>query len=139
MFIVGGALVGVFVSNASNCLNDSSYSYDSYSYTYDNIGCTSKYNGQFYGAVACFIIGGVCKLIAWVLLIMYCVRRRRAHQEAANAQYHTVPMGPYTVPGPYGQPQYPPQYPQGPQPMYPNTAYHGQAPVSKELAAAQYA
>ncbi|KAJ5191420.1 uncharacterized protein N7498_010405 [Penicillium cinerascens] len=141
MFIVGGALVGVYLSNTSNCFNDSS-SYDYYSND-DDFDCGSSHNGEYYGAVACFIIGGIFKLIGWVFAILYCVRRRRSHQQALASQYYTVPMNPqqpYNTPGPYGsQPQYPPQYPSQPgQPMYPDTGYHNQAPVEKESPPVHY-
>lgn len=142
MFIVGGALVGVYLSNTSSCFGDSSYDY----YNNDDFDCASNHNGEFYGALACFIIGAVFKLIGWVLLMLYCIKRRRSHQQAAASQYYTIPMDPhrpYNAPGPYGSqpPQYPPLYPSQPgQPMYPDTGYYNQAPVEKEsVAAAHYA
>jgi len=127
MFIVGGALVGSYLSNA-NCFSSSYFHYND-----DDWDCTPKRNGKFYAAVACFIVGGVFKLIAWILLILYCIKRRRSREQGAASQYYTVPIDPhqpYNVPGPYeSQPQYPSQ---SPQPMYPDTAYHSQTPVNKE-------
>lgn len=132
-FIVGGALVGVWASKTSDCFGDSS----SYDYTNDDFNCTTKDNGEYYGAIACFIIGAVCKFIGWVLLIMYCVKRRRSHQKAAASMYYTVPMDapqqPYGGQPPYPPAQYPPQYPAQEYPMHPDTAYQSPAYYSKEL------
>lgn len=134
-FIVGGALVGVWVSNADNCLG--------VAYTDDDWNCTSKQNGEFYAAVAFIIIGAACKFIGWVLLILYCVKRRRAQQQAAASTYYTIPMdaqhqpyAPYGGQPPYPPAQYPPAYPaQESYPMHPNGAYQSPAYNSKELPA----
>ncbi|KAJ5304386.1 uncharacterized protein N7443_004046 [Penicillium atrosanguineum] len=138
-FIVGGALVGVWISNASDCFGDSSY----YDYSEDDLNCTSKQNGEFYAALAFLIIGAACKFIGWILLIMYCVKRRRSHREAAASMYYTIPMdaqyqphGPHGGQPPYMPTQYPPQYPaQESYPMHPDSAYQSPAYNSKELPA----
>lgn len=72
-FIIGGGLAGAWsASSYSDCL-DSDYSYYS-SYS----SCSTLSNkGEFYGAIACFVIGGICKLTAWILLIVWCVKRSR--------------------------------------------------------------
>ncbi|KAJ6107694.1 hypothetical protein N7523_009017 [Penicillium sp. IBT 18751x] len=140
-FIVGGALVGVWVSNASDCFGYS----NSYYYS-DDVNCTSKQNSEFYAAIAFIIVGAACKFIGWILLIMYCVKRRRSLQEAAASTYYTIPMdaqhqsyGPYGGQPPYPSAQYPPAYPaQESYPMRPDGAYQSPAYHGKELPA-QYA
>ncbi|GAO19352.1 uncharacterized protein UV8b_03296 [Ustilaginoidea virens] len=57
-FIAGGGLCGGWAA-----------SYDSYYDSYGN-------GGLLLGAVVCFAIGGVCKFVAWILLIVWCVRGR---------------------------------------------------------------
>ncbi|KAJ5580041.1 uncharacterized protein N7459_006026 [Penicillium hispanicum] len=104
-FVIGGALIGTYVSNAySDCYN--SYSYDSYYYS--NYSCSVGNTGEFYGGVACLVIGGILKLIAWVLLIVYCVKRRRA--EHTTVIYTSAPMPettnqPFAGQQPYAAPQ----------------------------------
>jgi len=82
LFIVGGGLIGAWVSSAQNSIVDSYNSdYDSYYTTY------SANNGLYYGALACFALGGICKLTAWILLIVYCVQRRNSRTIVVTQAY----------------------------------------------------
>ncbi|KAL2835473.1 hypothetical protein BJY01DRAFT_252653 [Aspergillus pseudoustus] len=74
-FIIGGGLVGAWNSN---------YYYD------DSMG-------TFQGAIACFAIGGLCKLVGWILVIIYCTQRRPSRQTTVTYVSHpltTYPGGP---------------------------------------------
>lgn len=116
MFVVGGALVGTYLANTSDCWNSYTYSYYSdYNYDYD-YSCGSSHDGEFYGGVACFVIGGICKLVAWILLIIFCVKRRRSiHQTVVTQYYNTAPPVAQQPQQPYGAPQpYPTQQPYPP-------------------------
>ncbi|KAJ5692459.1 hypothetical protein N7462_001882 [Penicillium macrosclerotiorum] len=151
LFITGGVLIGTWLSHTSNCADDFVTDYNE---TWDEYTqCYSRKNGQFYGGVICVIIGAVFKLIAWVLLIVHCMQRRRYRQDQMNAQYyHAVPLTdtmqqPYNSSAPYDhQPYYPPpatqyaaQLPSGyyrstdasAAPMYPNTTY--QTPSTNDI------
>lgn len=57
-FIIGGGLMGAWAS-----------SYDGYGYYTD---------GNWYGAIACFVIASLLKLTAWILLIVWCVKGTRS-------------------------------------------------------------
>jgi len=101
-FIIGGALLGVFASNSySDCSYSSGYSYYS-SYSYD---CVTSNMGEWYGGIAMLALGGVCKFIGWVLLIVFCVQRRRFVQN--NITYVTAPSHMQPVPQPSGPAPYP--------------------------------
>lgn len=78
-FIIGGALAGTYFSSSVSDCSYNSY-YNSY---YDDYSCTSGNTGLFYGGIAMLVIGGVLKLIAWIFLILFCVKRNRA-------RHHTV-------------------------------------------------
>ncbi|KAJ5094889.1 hypothetical protein N7532_007180 [Penicillium argentinense] len=72
-FIIGGALVGSYLSAGySTCKTKSNY--DDYTYDYT---CFDGNNSEYYGGVAMFVLGSISKFVAWVLLIIYCVQRRR--------------------------------------------------------------
>ncbi|KAJ6189140.1 hypothetical protein N7519_004048 [Penicillium mononematosum] len=95
-FIIGGALVGTWTSHAyDDCSYSSSYDssssyYSSYYSDYD-YSCATTNMGEFYGAVAMFVIGGILKLVAWILLIIFCVKRSRKTY-AAPQPYAPVPQ-----------------------------------------------
>lgn len=101
-FIIGGALVGTYVSSS---VSDCSYS-SSYSSYYDDYSCTSGNTGLFYGGIAMFVIGGVLKLTAWILLILYCVKRNRASHHTVTYVNPPSAQQIYAVPQPtYASPQ----------------------------------
>lgn len=82
-FIVGGALVGTWVSNSyDDCSYSNSSSY--YSSYYSDYSCVSTNMGQFYAAIAMFVIGGILKLTAWILLIVFCVKRSRSDRHTVT-------------------------------------------------------
>jgi hypothetical protein len=87
--IIGGGLVGSWSASAS-CVSSSYSSYRS-SYSCSN-------SGMFYGGIACVAIGGICKLVAWILLIVYCVKRSR-HQPTSIA-YTYQPLDYYHAAAP---------------------------------------
>ncbi|KAJ5291029.1 hypothetical protein N7478_000280 [Penicillium angulare] len=115
-FIIGGALLGTYFSSGySSC--GSYYYYGDY---YDSGTCFDGNNGEFYGGIACLVIGGVLKLTAWILFIIWCVKRQRNNQ--TNITYvNNAPMEPY----PQQQQTY-----AAPQPMYPMQQGGGFAPRS---------
>ncbi|KAK3897065.1 hypothetical protein C8A05DRAFT_39383 [Staphylotrichum tortipilum] len=82
MIITGGGLIGAWSASAS-CVRSSYSSYRSSYYS-----CSDS--GMFYGGVACIAIGGVCKLIAWILLIVFCVKR--SHRTQTNVSYTYQPI-----------------------------------------------
>jgi hypothetical protein len=102
-FIIGGGLLGAWAASSyDDCLD--------YDYYYS---CTTLSNkGEFYGGIACVVIGAICKLVAWILLIVYCVKRRSQPMsvaytyqpldyQAAAPVAPAVPMNPYpTAPTP---------------------------------------
>ncbi|KAJ6128722.1 hypothetical protein N7471_009939 [Penicillium samsonianum] len=123
-FIIGGALVGSWTSNSyDNCSYGSSY----YSY-YSDYSCGTSNMGQFYAAVAMFVIGGVLKLIAWILLIIFCVKRSR-HSHHTVTYVNSPPVQqqqPFQQPYAAPQPTYAPahqsaQFPHSP--VSPNAGY----------------
>ncbi|KAJ5682315.1 hypothetical protein N7462_005480 [Penicillium macrosclerotiorum] len=115
-FIIGGALVGTYFSSGySTCSTYSSFS----SYYYD-YSCFDGNDGEFYGGIAMIVIGGVCKLVAWILLIVFCVQRRRFNQ--TNITYVNAPMA---APQPVAQQGY-----VAPQPTYPPVDPTAQFPRS---------
>lgn len=79
-FIIGGGLIGAWASSAT--AYDSYDSYDSYDYTY-----YYSNSGEYYGALACFALGGICKFVAWVLLIVWCVKRSRSRTVVVTQAY----------------------------------------------------
>ncbi|KAJ5404358.1 hypothetical protein N7509_004229 [Penicillium cosmopolitanum] len=126
-FIIGGALIGVWTSNSINDCSYSSYS----SYYYSDYSCVQTDMGEFWGGVAMFVIGGVCKLIAWVLLIIFCVKRSRNnhttvtyvnHPPAQQQQFQQPYAAPQPVYAPSQQSAQFPHSPASPGPMYPEMA-----------------
>ncbi|OAQ66340.1 double zinc ribbon domain-containing protein [Pochonia chlamydosporia 170] len=98
-FIIGGGLMGAWAA-----------SYDSWDGYYNN--------GNWYGAIACFVIASLLKLTAWILLIIWCVKGRRT-QSSTTVTYVNVPPvnNTYTnVPLQAPQQQYAPQ-PYGAEPI----------------------
>lgn len=117
-FIIGGALVGTWASKSyDDCSYSSSNSY--YSSYYSSYSCVGSDSGIFYGGIAMLVIGGVIKLIAWILLIIFCVKRSRSRHTVTYVDTPPVqqpqPYQPYAAP----QPTYPPaqqmaQFPRSP-------------------------
>lgn len=103
LLIIGGALIGASAYNAE-------YFDDNY--------------GEFYGGVVLLVLGGICKLIGWVLLAIWCVQGRRLQQPPPT--YVSQPWE-YAAP----QPGYAnvPMYSSAPLPPYQNlqTATNGPA------------
>ncbi|KAH6844631.1 hypothetical protein B0I37DRAFT_165838 [Chaetomium sp. MPI-CAGE-AT-0009] len=130
-FIIGGGLVGGWTAS---CVSDSSYSY------YSSYSCGAE--GMWYGAVACFALGGICKFVAWILFIVWCVKRSSRPSAVSYTYqpltYANAPVAPtaampaaYQNAQPYGNPQ---QFQNAPpyQPAQPAQA-HAAAPAhSKE-------
>jgi hypothetical protein len=76
-FIVGGGLVGGWTASCS------SSSYSSYYYSCDT-------DGMWYGAVACFALGGISKFVAWILFIVWCVKRSTRGPAAVSYTYQPL-------------------------------------------------
>ncbi|KAJ6030630.1 uncharacterized protein N7446_000307 [Penicillium canescens] len=104
-FIIGGALMGAWVSSSYNDCSYSSYDSSYYSSYYNDYSCVTTNMGEFYGAVAMFVIGGVLKLTAWILLIIFCVKRKRYSHHTVT--YVNSPPVQQTQPfqQPYAAPQ----------------------------------
>jgi hypothetical protein len=145
LFITGGALFGSWYSHASNCANSYFSNLDESWSDYND--CASKKNSTYYAALACFVVAVIFKLIAWTLLILHCIQRRRYNQQQFASTYHTIPpmdlnqqpYGAYYAPPPGNQysTQYSPHYssqapPYATAPTYPNPAYHGQKDVNSQ-------
>jgi len=81
--IIGGGLVGAWSANAT--CSRSSYSSSSYRYSYS---CSDS--AMFYGGIACVAIGGICKLVAWILLIVFCVKRSRYQPVSVAYTYQPI-------------------------------------------------
>ena len=110
-FIMGGGMLGGWAANSTTYYSSSIYDYgDDYYYT--------GHTGLFYGGVACCVIGGVCKLVAWILLIVYCVKRSRNNNP--SAVYVTQPVNNYPMQGNMQTAYAPVSNPSTPAPMYPN-------------------
>jgi len=131
-FIIGGGLIGGWsASYGSHCYSSWSSSYSS---------CRGGNDGMFYGGVACVVIGGLCKLIAWIMLIVWCVKR--STRQPASVSYTYQPLN-YVAP-----PTAPSAAPVAPAPLYHNTQpYHNAppyqnapspAPQSKESGGLKY-
>ncbi|OQE13596.1 hypothetical protein PENFLA_c045G06906 [Penicillium flavigenum] len=123
-FIIGGALVGTWTSHAyDDCSYSSSYDssssyYSSYYSDYD-YSCATTNMGEFYGAVAMFVIGGILKLVAWILLIIFCVKRSRKVSHTVTyvnspPVQETQPLQTYAAPQPYAPVPQPAPYPHSP-------------------------
>ncbi|KAF7184344.1 hypothetical protein CNMCM7691_005096 [Aspergillus felis] len=96
-FIIGGGLAGAW--------NSRGYSCDFYS-------CLDDYDGEFYGAIACFAIGGILKITGWILLIIYLVKRRRLPASAVT--YVNPPYAAQRQATFFGGPQLSPMTPASP-------------------------
>jgi hypothetical protein len=126
-FALGGGLLGAW---------SSSVNYDYY-YDYSYGGNA----GEWSGGIACIAIGAVLKFVFWVLLIVWCVQRRRARAPStivyvnaqANAEAGTV-QKPQPVANVYSVPQR--DYTVQPAPEYGVAAAHAEAPavVEKQVA-----
>ncbi|EAQ91926.1 predicted protein [Chaetomium globosum CBS 148.51] len=94
-FIIGGGLIGGWTASCAS----SSYSY----YDYDS-SCLS--NGMWYGAVACFALGGITKFVAWILFIVWCVKRSSRTSTSVSYTYQPLtyagaaPVAPSAAPMP---------------------------------------
>jgi hypothetical protein len=104
-FIIGAGLIGAWSSGSGG-----GCSYNQFDGYYDN--CYSGNNGLFYGGVACFAIGGVIKLAYWIMLILWCVQRRRYLAPVVYVNGPAAEAGkPYYPPQQqYEQPQMPTPY-----------------------------
>jgi hypothetical protein len=124
-FVLGGGLLGAWTSSF-----DCSYYYD------DCSGNVGDYNG----GIACIAIGAILKFVFWVLLIIWCVQRRRARTPStivyvnaqANAETGTF-QKPQPVATVYSAPQ--PDYTVQPAPGYGVAAAHAEVPrvVEKQV------
>ncbi|CAI7654596.1 unnamed protein product [Penicillium viridicatum] len=114
-FIIGGAL----------SYDDCSYSSSYYSSYYSSYSCGSTDMGKLYGAVAMFVIGGVLKLTAWILLIIFCVKRTR-HSHHTVAYVNSPPVQQVQQPQPFQQSYV------APQPTYTPAPQSAQFPHSPE-------
>lgn len=130
-FIIGGALMGTWASNTySDCSYGSSSSYYSSYYSDYDYSCVQTNMGEFYGGVAMLAIGGVLKLTAWILLIIFCVKRSRNNHTTVTYVNHPPVQQPQTFQQPYAAPQpvYAaqsaqfPRSPASPGPSYPEMA-----------------
>ncbi|OAA45459.1 hypothetical protein NOR_03248 [Metarhizium rileyi] len=112
-FIIGGGLMGAWAS-----------SYNGFGY---------YTNGNWYGAIACFVIASLLKFIAWLLLIVWCVRGRSRSQSSTTVTY----VGPPPVHNNYAA--VPPQnysqqpYVTDPTKSHTHTHMHTPAPVYQNV------
>jgi hypothetical protein len=88
-FIVGGGLLGAWASQDANNQCDTSNSFNN-SVTYTN--CHPK--GALWDAgIACLVVGVIFKILFWITLIIWCVKRRNTrtvvyvNSPAAPQQY----------------------------------------------------
>ncbi|KAJ6015381.1 hypothetical protein N7540_009972 [Penicillium herquei] len=143
-FIIGGALVGTYYNSTWSSCDSSYYYYDSY---YSDSSCFDDGNsGEFYGGIACIVIGGILKLTAWILFIIWCVKRQRGNSTTIT-YVNNAPMEPIKQQQPYAapQPMYPAQHgapyvppsPASPGPIYAEAGAHssvGTPPPKEGLA-----
>ncbi|KAL2151155.1 hypothetical protein VTH82DRAFT_6253 [Thermothelomyces myriococcoides] len=101
LIIIGGALVGA--GAGTDCVWDDD--------------CA---RGMFWGAVVCFVLGGLLKFIAWILLIIWCVKRST---RGTSVAYSYQPLNNFA-----GQP--PAAGPAPPAPLYQNGPYQNAPPYS---------
>lgn len=96
-FVIGGSLLGSVSSNSMGY----------YSSSYGQ----SSYFNYLYGSFACFALAGVCKLVAWILVTVYCVQRRK--YLSASSALPTSSQPGYVMamaPSPNNPMQQPPNY-----------------------------
>lgn len=86
-FVIAGALLGSMQS-------DSSYSYVSY----------------YYGNIACFVLASACKFVAWILVTVYCVQRRKYLSTNSSLPISQPGYVVVTAPSPNNPRQQPPNY-----------------------------
>lgn len=123
-FVLGGGLLGAWSS--SLC----SYGYGGYGGYSDSCDGNS---GEWNGGIACIAIGAILKFVFWVLLIIWCVQRRRARTPStivyvnaqANAEAGTF-QKPQPVATVYSASQ--PNYTVQPAPGYGVAAAHAEVP-----------
>jgi len=99
-FIIGGGLVGGWTATCSRSSSYSSYS-SYYSSSYSGCGA----NGMWFGAVACFALGGICKFVGWILFIVWCVKRSSRQSTSVSYTYQPLtyagaPVAPTAAPAP---------------------------------------
>jgi len=123
-FVLGGGLLGAW----SASLSCSYYDYICYGDL-----------GEWNGGIACIAIGAILKFVFWVLLIVWCVQRRRSRAPStvvyvnaqANAEAGTV-QKPQPVANVYSVPQR--DYTVQPAPEYGVAAAQAGVPTEKQLA-----
>jgi hypothetical protein len=95
--------------------------------------------GEWNGGIACIAIGAILKFVFWVLLIVWCVQRRRSRAPStivyvnaqANAEAGTV-QKPQPVANVYSVPQR--DYTVQPSPEYGVAAAQAEVPSEKQVA-----
>ncbi|KAK4122211.1 hypothetical protein N657DRAFT_657078 [Parathielavia appendiculata] len=118
-FIIGGALLGTWAASTASDCYDTYYSGSSYKSSY-NKSCSAAADGKFWGGVACVVLGGICKLIFWILLIVWCVKRSSSH--AVTTAYAYQPVNYAAAP--------PPTAPAAPAPLYQNAPQYQNQPYN---------
>lgn len=127
-FVIGGGLLGAW-SSSFNC-------YGYYDFCYGNAG-------EWNGGIACIVIGAILKLAFWVVLIVWCVQRRRSSAPSTivyvNAQA-AAEAGTVAKPQPQANVYSPPQPEYAgvqPVPQYVGAA-QAQVPVAEKQAVTRY-
>jgi len=77
-FVLGGGLLGAWGAS-SNCLDTN---YDGTYYV-----CSGN-NGEFYAGIAMIAIGAILKFAFWIVLILWCVQRRRSRSTIVYVNNH---------------------------------------------------
>jgi hypothetical protein len=88
LYITAGALIGVWSTSTHNCAA-SAKSYSSYKASCGN----DTADGRFYAAIACFVLGVLCKLTGAVLLLVWCAKRAARYPAAVSYSYTYQPLG----------------------------------------------
>ncbi|KAK4095812.1 hypothetical protein N658DRAFT_519533 [Parathielavia hyrcaniae] len=134
-FIIGGALIGSWAGSAATDCYDNYYSGSSYRGS--SSSCSTAADGQFWGGVVCIGLGSLCKLVFWILLIVWCVKRSSTH--TVTTAYAYQPVNYSAAPPPAAGPAVPPPLyqnaPQNQSQPYNAQPYQGSpspAPYSKE-------
>ena len=113
--VIGAALIGVY---EGSCISDSfNYNYYDDNYLdYDNYYIVCDPIGEFYGGIACIVIGALLKIAGWILVLIWCIKRRHARRSyaapMAQPAHTPQPQPSFVAP----QPTYPPQHPPQPSP-----------------------
>lgn len=97
LVIVGGGLLGAWASSHTIYTTTTG----GYHYYYSDSN-----DGLFHGALACFVIAGLAKIVAWILLVVWLVKRSRARGDdvVTYVQQPTYHYAPPMLPQP--QPAY---------------------------------